>query len=457
MTTAVIVLAAGKGTRMKSQTPKVLHKVAGREMVLHVLEAASAAEPEKIVTVLGHGSEQVEECVKHHIPESSVVEQTEQKGTGHAVMVCEEALKDFSGNVLILCGDVPMVDAHLVEQLIASHYAQENDVTFVTAFVDDPTGLGRIIRDDHEDVQAIVEHKDATEEQRAVDEINVGIYIAKSEHLFKLLHQIGDDNAQGEYYITDIVSLGLKDGLNVGTYTAENADELMGVNSRLQLSYMEDLYQNKLREHFMAEGVTLIDPQSVFFAWDTKIANDVTIGPFVHFGERVRIESGVEIEGNCRISNSHIGQNSFVKSFCHISGAEVGSSATVGPFARLREGTELAENTKAGSFTEFKKAKVGKNSSVAHLSYMGDVEMGEDVNIGGGTILANYNHATKEKFKTVIENGVATGVNNSIVAPCTLGEKAYIGAGTTIMKDVPARALATNKKEQVNKPDYIKE
>lgn len=426
-------------------------------MVLHVLDAASSVSPEKMVTVIGHGGEQVQQCIANTFPNSAVVEQTEQLGTGHAVMVCENELKGFSGDVLILCGDVPMVDAGLVEQLFASHYAQENDVTFVTAFVDDPTGLGRITRDEHEEVTAIVEHKDATEEQRKIDEINVGIYVAKSDHLFKLLHQVNSENAQGEYYITDIVALGLKEGLNVGTYTAENAEELSGINSRLQLAATEDLFQNKMREHFMAEGVTMVDPQSVFFAWDTQIGNDVNIGPFVQFASGVRLESGVEIEGNCFMKEVHIHEGCVIKSFCHLDGAIIGEGSTVGPFARLRPETILGKKVKAGSFTEFKKAQVGDASSVAHLSYMGDVEMGKDVNIGGGTILANYNHGTGEKFATKIEDGVATGVNNSIIAPCTLGEKSYIGAGTTVVKDVQPRALAKNDIKQVNQEDYIKE
>lgn len=457
MSVSVVVLAAGKGTRMKSKTPKVLHKVAGREMVLHTLEAASSIEPAHLITVLGHESDQVKECICNAFPESTIALQTEQLGTGHAVMQTEDDLKDFEGDMLVLCGDVPLVDDYLVAHLMASHNAQENDITFVTAFVDDPTGLGRIIRDEKEDVVAIIEHKDASAEQRQIDEINVGIYVVKAPLVFDLLKQVDNNNVQNEYYLPDVISIGLQKGLSVGTYTAENAEELGGVNSRLQLAYAEDLFQNRMREKFMEEGVGMIDPQSIFFAWDTKIGTDVEIGPNVRFGEKVRLENNVSIEGNLFIENAYVNENVTIKSFSHVQGSDIGEGSTVGPFARLRPGAELGKNVKVGSFTELKKTKLGDESSVAHLSYIGDAEIGTDVNIGGGTITANYNHNTKEKFSTKIEDGVATGVNNSIVAPCTIGEKAYLGAGTTVIKDVPSKTLAVNKTEQVHTENYIKE
>lgn len=453
-TNAVIVLAAGKGTRMKSNLPKVLHKVAGREMLGHVINAGLAVEPKKTAIVYSHEDVQNYINLYHSDHNSVCIEQTEQLGTAHAVLACESEFKNFDGHILILCGDVPLLTGELVERFVASHTAQNNDVTFISAFVDDPTGLGRVVRDENDNVAAIVEHKDATQEERKIDEINTGIYIAKSSVLFKLLHKIGDNNAQGEFYITDIVELGLKDNLSVGTFTAENADALGGVNSRLQLAYAEDLYQNALREYYMAEGVTMVDPQSVFFSADTKIGRDCHLGPNIQFGPQVRLENNVRVEGNCFIENSYINDGAEILSFSHIVGAEIGHKATVGPFARLRNDSDIGDEAKVGSFVEIKKSKLGYKTSAGHLTYVGNAVVGQKVNIGAGTIFANYDGANKHT--TTVEDNVFIGSGTTLVAPVHVKNGATTAANSIITKDVDENILTISKVNRIDRSDYVR-
>ncbi len=452
---SVIVLAAGKGTRMKSKTPKVLHKVAGREMLGHVLNAGFATQPEKSIVVYSHT--EVLDYIQDNftLQNTFCVEQKEQLGTAHAVIACEEELQGFEGHVLILCGDVPLLTTELVERFVTSHKSQNNDITFMTAFVDDPTGLGRVVRDDQdEEVRAIVEHKDATESERQIDEINAGIYIAKAPCLFDLLRKIGDNNAQGEFYITDIVALGLRDGLTVGTFTAENADALGGVNSRLQLANAEDLYQNALREHFMEHGVTMVDPQSVFFSYDTQVGADCELGPNVRFGPDVRLENNVFVEGDCYIADSYINDGAKIYSFSHIVGSEVGHKSKIGPFARLRPESDIGDETKVGSFVEIKKSRLGYKTSAGHLSYIGDAIIGNEVNIGAGTVFANYDGAAKHT--THVENNVFIGSNTTIVSPVQIGAGATTAASSVITKNVDNDILVISKVSRHDKADWTR-
>lgn len=452
---SVIVLAAGKGTRMKSKTPKVLHKVAGREMLGHVIHAGLAVSPEKTVVVYSHAEVQEYVTNNHSHHHSVCVEQKEQLGTAHAVLACEDEFTDFDGDILILCGDVPLLTGEVVERFVTSHKSQNNDVTFVSAFVDDPTGLGRVVRDEETDeVRAIVEHKDANDMERQIDEINTGIYIAKSKVLFDLLRKIGDNNSQGEFYITDIVAIGLKEGLNVGTFTAENAEALGGVNSRQQLSYAEDLYQNALRDYYMDHGVTMIDPQSVFFSYDTKIGADCELGPNVQFGKGVRLENSVYVEGNCYIEDTYINDTAQVLSFSHLVGAEIGHKATVGPFARLRKDSDIGDCAKVGSFVEVKKSTLGYKTSAGHLSYIGDAVIGNEVNIGAGTVFANYDGAAKHT--TTVDDNVFIGSNTTIVSPVKIGKGATTAANSIITKDVLAGTLVVSKVNRLDREDYIR-
>ncbi|MFT7433737.1 MAG: bifunctional UDP-N-acetylglucosamine pyrophosphorylase/glucosamine-1-phosphate N-acetyltransferase [Alphaproteobacteria bacterium] len=449
--TAVIVLAAGKGTRMKSKLPKVLHCVAKRPMLGHVIDAGLGAEPAKTVVVISQN--QVAEYVGKAFPHNSIcIQQEKQLGTAHAVLAAEAELKNITGNVLILCGDVPLLNRKTIERFIISHETQQHDVTFMSVFAEDPTGLGRVIRDDNDDVLAIVEHKDATDAQKKIDEINTGIYIAKKDVLFDLLHKVDNKNAQGEYYITDIVSLALKYNHLVGTYTAEDAEALSGVNSRLQLACMEDMFQNAKREHYMDNGVTFIDPQSVFFAYDTNIGTDVEIGPNVQFDTGVRVESNVTIEGNGFFKDTHFNEGAFVKSFCHLEGAEVGFQASVGPFTRLRPGATLADNAKAGSFVEIKNSTIGRHSAVGHLTYVGDATVGNHVNFGAGSITANYDGAVKHK--TIIGDNVFIGAGSTLVAPVTVHAGATTAANSIITKDVAENTLVVSKVMRTERSDF---
>lgn len=452
MSTAVIVLAAGKGTRMKSNTPKVLHKIAGREMLGHVIEAGLGGSPEKTVVI--YSADEVANYATNSFENVVCMEQKEQLGTAHAVLPAEEALKGFKGDVLILNGDVPLMDQELIQRFIESHRAQEHAITFISVFAEDPTGLGRVVRDENEDVMAIVEHKDATEEQRQIDEINTGIYIAKGDILFDLLKQVDNNNAQGEYYITDIISLGLKAGHLVGTFTAEDADALGGVNSRFQLAMSEDMYQNRKREAFMDAGVTFTDPQSVFFAYDTQIDQDVEIGPNVQFAQGVKVESGVHIEGNLFVTESTIRNGAKIKSFSHIEGADIQSGATVGPFARLRTGSNVGSEAKVGSFVEVKNSTLGQKTSAGHLSYIGDAIIGDKVNIGAGTVVANYDGANKHK--TNIGNNVFIGSGTTLVAPVTIGNGATTAANSIITKDVASDTLVISKVSRMERTDFVR-
>jgi bifunctional UDP-N-acetylglucosamine pyrophosphorylase/glucosamine-1-phosphate N-acetyltransferase len=452
MKNAVVVLAAGKGTRMKSQMSKILHKVAGKPMVSHVISAGEGIRPERTVVV--YSADAVAEFIrdKHHTAHLAI--QTEQLGTGHAVKAAKEALEDINGNIMVLTGDCPLITAELIERFLESHVFQNNDITFLSIIAEDPTGLGRVVRNEDDDVTAIVEEKDATSEQKEIDEVNAGFFVAKADVLWEMLEKLSNDNAQAEYYLTDIVKLGAEANFSVGTFTAEDADALSGVNSRLQLAMAEDYFQNRKREDMMASGVTMTDPQSVFFSADTAIGNDVEIGPNVQFGPNVRIESGVILEGNLVISNTHLNEDVKILSFCHLDGLEAYRGAKIGPFARVRSGAEVGQNAKIGSFVELKKSKIGNKSSVAHLSYIGDAFIGSDVNIGAGTVTSNYDG--KNKHQTTIEDNVHTGANCTIVAPVTIKKGATTAANSIIIEDVPADTLIISKVTRFEDPSFIR-
>ena len=449
MSLAIVVMAAGQGSRMKSSTPKVLHTVGKKAILGHILEACAPLKATKTVVVYNH--DVVKNFVTENYPHITLVKQTEQLGTGHAVRMAEQELGDFDGDIMMVNGDTPLVYDFL-PRFAESHLFQENDITVSTGFVDNPTGLGRIVRDTSDDFLAIVEHKDASPEQRCINEIATGFYVAKSALLFKLLRNLSNDNAQSEYYITDIVSLGRSAGHTVGTFTYEDPEILQGVNTRLHLAICEDLFQNQKREEVMAAGVTLTDPQSVFFSADTKIAHDVTIGPNVQFGTEVAIETGVIIEGNAVINNATLGSGTTILSFTHIDGAIINDNCKIGPHARIRPDSQIKSGVKIGNFVEIKKATLGENTAAGHLSYIGNATIGESCNIGAGTITANYDGANK--FKTTIGDRVYTGAQTVTVAPVSLANDATTAAGSIITKDVPQETLVISKVTRVDHPHY---
>ncbi len=429
---AIIVLAAGMGTRMKSRWPKVLHKVAGRSMLGHVLAVASELKPERVVVVHGPGEEGalVAEEARRQMPDVALAEQAERKGTGHAVMQAMPALEGFDGPVLVLYGDVPLLRADSLRPLLRKLEKEPDVALAVLGFhAEEPGSYGRlIVNDDGVGLKAIVEAKDASEEQLKIDYCNSGVMAVRADVLRQLLPKLSDDNAQGEYYLTDLVELARKAGARVAH--AECAEEeVLGVNSRAELARAERLMQRRLRERAMADGATLIDPESVFFSFDTEIGRDVLMEPWVFFGP-----------GVC------IGDNVTILAHCHFEGAKVEEGAIIGPFARLRPGAHIMAGAKVGNFVEIKNATVKPGAKVNHLSYIGDAEVGERANIGAGTITCNYDGFLKHR--TIIGEGAFIGSNTALVAPVRIGAGALVAAGSTITKDVPEDALAIERAEE---------
>lgn len=434
MSLKVVILAAGKGTRMKSAMPKVLHRVAHKPMVEHVIDAAADLGAAATVLVVGHGADQVRETVTRSV---EYVEQTEQLGTGHAVQQAVPLL-DAADTVLIAYGDVPLTKPETLQKLVGD--VSDSNLALLTVNMDNPTGYGRIVRDTSGNVLGIVEQKDATGEQLNIREVNTGILAAKASVLDELLGRIDNSNAQGEYYLTDIFSLAVEQGMTVTTHQPDHVWETAGVNSRLQLAELERIYQLNQADDLMTAGVTLRDPQRIDVRGNLTVGQDTIIDINCLFEGDVTIGQNVDIGPNCIISNATIASGTVIKANTVIEDSVVGKNCTLGPFARLRPGAELAEDAHIGNFVEIKKSVINKGSKVNHLSYVGDSIVGEKVNIGAGTITCNYDGANKHQ--TVIEDGVFIGSCTQLVAPVTVRENAVIGAGSTITKEVAANQLA---------------
>jgi len=439
----VVILAAGQGSRMKSALPKVLHPVAGKPMLHHVVETAKQLGAEKIHTVIGHGAEQVQASLQ----DESVnwVMQTEQLGTGHAVAQALPDLPD-DARVLVLYGDVPLTAKSTLEAMIAD--LDESNLALLTVDMDNPHGYGRIVRNAADQVQAIVEQKDATAGQQAIHEVNTGILAVCAKHLKNWLPTLSNSNAQGEYYLTDIIAMSVDHGLSVTVSQPLNPFEVQGVNNRLQLAELERWYQRQQAERLMTEGASLADPARLDIRGEVTIGNDLWIDVNVVFEGKVSLGSNVTIGPGCVIKDTTVADGAEIKAHSVVEGAVVGANAQIGPFARLRPGTELAANTKVGNFVETKKAVVGEGSKINHLSYVGDTLMGRNVNVGAGTITCNYDGVNKHQ--TVMGDGVFVGSNTALVAPVTLGEDATIGAGSTITRDVADKELAIARGKQRN-------
>ncbi|MDH5472102.1 MAG: bifunctional UDP-N-acetylglucosamine diphosphorylase/glucosamine-1-phosphate N-acetyltransferase GlmU [Gammaproteobacteria bacterium] len=440
MALSVIILAAGKGTRMKSALPKVLHPLANKPLVEHVYETAKKLGAEEIVIVYGHGGEQVKAKCYHF--DARWVEQKEQLGTGHAVQHGLEAV-NLENDVLVLYGDVPLTTTDSLKLLLEDF---NNKIALMTVKLDNPFGYGRIIRDKHDKVVAIVEQKDASDEQKLIAEVNSGILAAKGRTLNDLLNRIDNKNVQGEYYLTDIFSLAANDGIEVVTSHPSGAWEVEGVNNRLQLATLERIHQMNIANELMTNGVALADPARLDVRGDVDISNDVFIDVNVVLEGNVKIGKGTTIGPNVVIIDSTIGENVVIKSNCVIESTIIENNVDVGPFARLRPETHLHEKSRVGNFVEIKKSAIGKGSKVNHLSYIGDTEMGADVNIGAGTITCNYDGAYKHK--TIIKDKVFVGSDSQLVAPVTIGQGVTIGAGATITKDVEDDALVISRVPQ---------
>lgn len=442
MSLDIVILAAGQGTRMRSALPKVLHPVAGKAMLGHVIDTARLLKPQGIHVVIGHGAELVRERLA--ADDLNFVLQSEQLGTGHAVAQALPALS--AERVLILYGDVPLIEVETLQRLLQQ--VSEQQLGLLTVNLNDPTGYGRIVRDEQGVVKAIVEHKDASAEQRLIREGNTGILAVPGKKLGDWLGRLSNSNAQGEYYLTDVIAMAVADGLVVATEQAADEMEVLGANDRIQLSQLERHYQYRAARRLMVQGVTLIDPARFDLRGEATVGRDVSIDINVILEGKVVIEDGVQIGPNCVIKNSILRKGAIVKANSHLEGAEVGEGADCGPFARLRPGSVLGAKAHVGNFVELKNAKLGEGAKAGHLSYLGDAEIGARTNIGAGTITCNYDGANK--FKTVMGEDVFIGSNSALVAPVTLGDRATTGAGSVITGDVPDNTLAVGRAKQRN-------
>lgn len=442
MSLDIVILAAGQGTRMRSSLPKVLHSIAGKPMLAHVIDAARALQPNSIQVVIGHGAELVKQQLA--ADDVSFVMQAEQLGTGHAVAQAIPNLK--ADNVLVLYGDVPLIQANTLQSLVRG--VTENTMALLTVNLADPAGYGRIVRNSQRQVMAIVEHKDATLQQLEICEGNTGILATSRSNMVRWLGQLSNNNAQAEYYLTDIIAMAVADGVAIATETASEPMEVQGVNDRLQLAKLERFYQSLQAQALMAQGVTLLDPSRIDVRGAVTVGRDITIDINVILEGNVEIEDNVRIGANTIIKNSILRAGAVIKANCHIEDSEIGPGADCGPFARLRPGTKLGKNAHVGNFVEIKNTCLGEAAKVGHLTYLGDSEIGARTNIGAGTITCNYDGANKHR--TVMGEDVFIGSNSSIVAPITIGNAATTGAGSTITQDVPALALAVGRAKQRN-------
>ena len=429
---AVVILAAGKGTRMKSDLHKVLHPIAGRPMLLHLMASAAELAPARQVVVAGHGREQLEKAVGDV---AAIAVQEPQLGTGHAVQQAQGALAGFSGDVLILYGDVPFVRAETMRAMLERLHAGDNPAVVVLGFEpDNALQYGRVIATDGR-IAKMVEHKDASEAERACTLCNSGLMAVRSDELFGLLARVGNQNAQGEYYLTDIVNIANADGRVCAVVTTDDPDEVAGINSRGELAEAEGRWQQKRRVRAMADGATLVAPETVWFSWDTELGRDVTVEQNVVFGPGVRVADHVVIHA-----------------FSHVEGATLASGVSIGPFARLRPGAVLEEGSRVGNFVEMKAARLGKGAKANHLTYLGDAEVGAGANIGAGTITCNYDGYFKHK--TVIGERAFIGSNSALIAPVRIGADAIVAAGSAVSRDVSDGELRLVRAEQLVKPGW---
>ena len=435
----VIILAAGEGKRMRSAQPKVLQPVGGRAMLAHLLETVSGLKPDQVHVVIGQGAEMVQASLPDFT--GRFAHQTERLGTGHATLQAMDEIP-AGARVLVLPGDMPLVRVQTLQALLD----ERAPLSLLSFMANDPNGYGRILRDGQDRVTQIREQADATPQEAMVKEVNSGVLVGESAALKAWLEQLVPRNAQGEYYLTDVVGLAVGDGLHVSGVIAEDANELMGANDRAQLALLEQVYQARCRRQLMADGAILEDPSTVYVKGRVQVGQDVVIGPQVTLQGNVTLGDGVVIGPGCVVSESHLAAGTEVKAHCVLEGIQTTGPCQLGPFARLRPGTELASGVKVGNFVEIKKSKLAEGAKVSHLSYIGDATLGQEVNVGAGTITCNYDGTNKHH--TRIGDGAFIGSNSSLVAPVSIGERAVIGAGSVISKDAPADQLSLTRAPQ---------
>lgn len=449
--THVVILAAGQGTRMKSVLPKVLHRIGGRSLIAHVLGAADSLAPATVTVVVGHGADTLKEHLEGR-PDVRTVVQEPQLGTAHALRQTENALRGLKGTLVLLSGDVPLLRPSTLLELVETHRRANAAATVVTATVERPYGYGRVVRTGGRIVR-IVEERDASPAERQIREINSGIYAFDLEPLFDALQGIASQNAQGEYYLTDLVAIYRRRKLPVETLMVASPDEIRGINSRTELAEVSRIVRQNKNEELMAAGVTLVDPATTYIEPDVEIGADTVIHPGVVIEGRTRIGAACEIQAHVRIVDSTIGAHVAINNFCVIVGSTVADGAAVGPFAHLRPESVVGEKARVGNFVELKKTTLGPGSKANHLAYLGDASIGADVNIGAGTIICNYDGQTKQQ--TSIEDGAFIGSDTQLIAPVTIGRGAYVGTGTTVRENVPPGALAVSAGKQRNIDGWV--
>lgn len=451
----IVILAAGKGTRMKSDLPKVLHRVGGEPIIDHVLKTASTLQPSSTVVVIGHMAESVRASIAHW-PGVSTAVQEPQLGTGHALLQAEASLRRATGTVVLFYGDVPLLQADTLQALLDHHRQTGSAQTVLTTLVDQPKGYGRIVREGGA-VTRIVEERDATPAERAITEINSGIYAFELDGLFDAIRQLATSNAQGEYYLTDLVAIYRRQGRRVEAFALDPraADQLLGINSREELARMNAILRDKRNQAVMASGVTLIDPATTWIGGDVEIGPDTVIHPSVYLEGKTRIGRNCEIHAGSRIVDSTLADRVLVQNYCVIRNSTIAAGASLGPFAHVRPDSRIDEDVHIGNFVELKKAHLGRGTKAGHLAYLGDATIGENVNIGAGVITCNYDGV--RKHQTVVEDDAFVGTDSQLVAPVKVGKGAYVAAGSSITADVPPGALGIARGRQTNKEGWAEE
>jgi bifunctional UDP-N-acetylglucosamine pyrophosphorylase/glucosamine-1-phosphate N-acetyltransferase len=451
----IVILAAGKGTRMKSARAKVLHRVAGQPMIEHVLVAAAALEPRSTTVVVGHQADSLKAALAR-FPRLTFVVQEPQLGTAHALLTTESALRGEIGTLVLLSGDAPLLSVKTLQNLVEWHVSARAAATVLTAMVEAPTGYGRIVRDSTESgeqIARIAEEKDATSAERQIREINSGIYAFSLTGLFDAVRSIAAENVQKEHYLPDLVQIYRQRGLAVETFTVSNPDEIRGINSRIELAAVSRIVRSQKNAELMAAGVTIEDPATAYIDRDVTIGADTIVHPGVSLEGRTTIGTGCEIHTGVRIVNSQIGDRVQVFNHCVIADARIADDVNIGPFAHLRNQADVRAHARVGNFVELKKTTLGAGSKAMHLAYLGDAIIGEHVNVGAGTITCNYDGVNKNT--TVIEDGAFVGSDTQLIAPVTVGKGAYVGSGTTIREDVPPGALAISAGKQRNIEGWV--
>ena len=445
----VLILAAGKSTRMKSKYAKVLHRVGGQTLLEHVLRSARSVSPD-VCVVVGHTADRVKALVS----EVKFVDQKEQLGTGHAVLAARDHFANYTGDLLVLPGDVPLIEGETIRDFVKFHRDGGYRASVLTADADDPYGYGRIVRRNDNEVDSIVEHRDATPEILKIPEINSGIYVFNAPALFQALSKIRNNNAQFEYYLTDVIGILVAQRDLIGAFKVPSVEEILGINTRQELAQVDRVMRRRKCEALMAEGVTIVDPSTTFIDEDVQIGADTTIYPSVQIYGQSVLADDVTVHSFSRISNSKIGARSTLLEGCVVVDSALGEDVSIGPYAHLRMGTTVADNAKVGNFVEIKKSTLGAGTKSMHLAYLGDATIGKNVNVGAGVITCNYDGVNKHP--TVIEDGAFVGTDSQLIAPVRIGKNAYVAAGSSVTEDVPPESLAIARGRQVNKEGWVK-